>query len=66
MGTFAPGSSALETEKLMVSTVKEKEIKFKTKVCFSVHEALQAKQLRQSKEVEIEGPSGQIKGIYLT
>jgi hypothetical protein len=45
-GTFAPGTSSLETEKLMVGTVEEKEVKFKTKVCFSVHEALQAKQLR--------------------
>jgi hypothetical protein len=50
-GTFAPGSSAFETQQLISAPiVTDKGTKFKSKVCFSVHEALQAQQLGQKKE----------------
>jgi hypothetical protein len=40
------------------SVAIEKSTKFKTKVCFSVHEALQAKQLGQHKEKQFNSISG--------
>jgi hypothetical protein len=68
MGTFAPGTSAQETNQLMVggTAVANKASKFKTKVCFSIHEALQAKQLGLKSESIYNGISGQSSEVFQT